>query len=643
MAAAMAHFSEKSIAKIRNLLAGKSNKKLSGALKRKMNETLGPYRGCYKEVSVVDKVTGETHTSFFMADVRRLLALYVHECPSLHALLKSLPTRNVEAILAEDEATAGNVLNPQQRMKTLLVYFTIKPLAPWFESSRAWMPLAALTHEQLQHCPGGASAVTACIVEELLNQKLSEGFAVASDLPEISLTITGFISDMEGQRAAYASKGSAALRPCLFCGNCLMKGAHSAEKSDKFFTIEEADLARFVPNDPRELEEYIVHWMVRRDTMTKKELEVRQTCLGYQLNPNTLWGYPRARQVCNIGIAINDAMHCYWANGICSSELALVLKAAETQTGITLQSLCDAMLQAGWKRHNRNEGTHWCKRLWTRNLFGAHEYKGSATQCHALMALVRWYCETLWLDVPVMRDIAQCFLALGRCTDALRIGKRTQNWSDLDARQKEHHALFERVHPGCMRPKHHHRLHLGDHYRKHHVTINCWGIEQSHQNFKGTYAENFYQLLTSNNRQAYSQHLMPRLLLRAIQICREHPFQSEAFALTSAFTVADVEAATDLRDAEVSGTCSLRLNCLQENSIILWGKTYESAGVCRFFARRDKRVFVYLSLLELAKRGESYRCFRMIGVNDFVPMDAMQNLHIPAFTCAESAKIICLL
>ena len=643
MAAAMAHFSEKSIAKIRNLLAGKSNQKLSGAMKRKMNEALGPYRGCYKQVSIVDKETGQPHTSFYMADIKRLLALYVHECPSLHAVIRSQPTTNLEAILAEDEATAGNVLNPQQRMKTLLVYFTIKPLAPWFESARAWMPLAALTHDQLQHCPGGASAVTGCIVEEMLNQNLSESFVLAHDLPAVSLTISGFISDMEGQRAAYASKGSAALRPCLLCENCLMKGAHSAETSEHFVTIEEADMARFIPNDPQEIEQYIVHWMGRRDTMTKAELELRQKCLGYLLNPNTLWGYPRARRVCNIGIAINDAMHCYWANGICSSELALVLKAAETHSGITLETLCDAMLQADWKRHNPNEGTHWCKRLWTRNLFGAYEYKGSATQCHALMALVRWFCETLWLHVPAMKPYAEYFLALGRCTDALRTGKRTNDWSDLDAKQREHHAMFEQVHPGCMRPKHHHRLHLGDHYRKQHVPINCWGIEQSHQNFKSTYAENLYQLLTSTHRQAYSQHLMPRLLLRAIQLCREHPFQSEDFVLTSAFTEAEVQAATGLRDAEISRSCSLRLNSLHENSVIVWGKTYESAGVCRFFARRDNRVFVYLSLLELSKLGESYRCFRMIGANDFIPMDALHNLHIPAFTSAESAKIICLL
>lgn len=133
--------------------------------------------------------------------------------------------------------------------------------------------------------------------------------------------------------------------------------------------------------------------------------------------------------------------------------------------------------------------------------------------------------------VPAMRVIAECFLALARCTDALRTRKRTNAWSDLDERQKEHHALFERAHPGCMRPKHHHQLYLGDHYRKHRVCVNCWGIEQSHQNYKGRYAENFYQLLTSNNTKAYSQHLMPRLLLRATQLCREHPFQTEEFCV----------------------------------------------------------------------------------------------------------------
>ena len=33
----------------------------------------------------------------------------------------------------------------------------------------------------------------------------------------------------------------------------------------------------------------------------------------------------------------------------------------------------------------------------------------------------------------------------------------------------------------------------------------------------------------------------------------------------------------------------------------------------------------------------------MNGGNDFVPLEIMHNLHLPAFTSADSAKIICLL
>ena len=71
-----------------------------------------------------------------MADVRRLLRLYASECPSFASLLRSPASRKFEVFLAHDEATAGNVLNPQQRMKTLLVYFTLRPLSQYTSKLR---------------------------------------------------------------------------------------------------------------------------------------------------------------------------------------------------------------------------------------------------------------------------------------------------------------------------------------------------------------------------------------------------------------------------------------------------------------------------------------------------------------------------
>ena len=644
VATAMARYSETSILKIRNLLSGKgSSKNMSGAFKRKLRAALGPYRGCYKEVSIVESGSGQKHITFYMADVQRLLSLYVRECPALHALLKRQAARTLEVFLAHDEATAGNVLNPLQRMKTLLVYFTLKPLSPYFESARAWMPLAAITHEQLQQCPGGVSAVTARIVEEWLDQNLTGDVVVAGDMAPLSLAIVGFVSDMESQRAAYAAKGSAALKPCLHCGNCVMKGAYCAAASHDFLTIEEADLRRFTANDPTDVERYIVHWMAQKANMTKAEIDLRQKCLGFLLDEHSLWAYPRARSVCNIGIAINDCMHSYWANGICNTEIMLVLNAAREHTGVEVKDLCESMVTAGWKRHSKNEGMHWCKRLWTPALFG-NEYKGSASQCLALMALIRWHCETVWIHVPALRPVAECFLALARCTDAVRRDNNNNDWSELDARQEMHHRLFAQVHPGTMRPKHHHRLHLADHFRKHRVRISCWGVEQAHQNYKSVFADNFFQLLRSGDEaHAYSQHLLPRLLLRSIEITREHPFVENGFALVSPFSETEVESTTGLRDVQISRSCRLFCTELREDSIVLWGERCENAGICRFFLQRSKKLFIYIALLELTEHGESYRCFNMNGGNDFVPLEIMHNLHLPAFTSAESAKIICLL
>ena len=102
---------------------------------------------------------------------------------------------------------------------------------------------------------------------------------------------------------------------------------------------------------------------------------------------------------------------------------------------------------------------------------------------------------------------------------------------------------------------------------------------------------------------------MPKLLLRAIQLCREHPFQNADFTLSSPFTEEEVRATTGLQGVQISRTCRLRLADLHENSIILWGPNLENAAVCRFFLQRENTQFVYFSRMQLTDRGESYRCF----------------------------------
>lgn len=119
---AMARYSERSVYAIQKLLAGQEHpKQKSGAFKRKAAQVLGPFRSCYREVSMPNAVEGRKDIVFYMANVKQMLTLLVDRCASFAALLVRTPEAcALTAILAHDECTAGNVLNPLQRQKTCL-------------------------------------------------------------------------------------------------------------------------------------------------------------------------------------------------------------------------------------------------------------------------------------------------------------------------------------------------------------------------------------------------------------------------------------------------------------------------------------------------------------------------------------------
>ena len=84
----------------------------------------------------------------------------------MEEMLTSSPGGRLQAVLSHDEATAGNVLNPLLRKKILLFYVTFTALESLWTSSRAWLPVAAITHDQLQKCRGGVSGATAAFLRQ---------------------------------------------------------------------------------------------------------------------------------------------------------------------------------------------------------------------------------------------------------------------------------------------------------------------------------------------------------------------------------------------------------------------------------------------------------------------------------------------
>ena len=102
-------------------------------------------------------------------------------------------------------------------------------------------------------------------------------------------------------------------------------------------------------------------------------------------------------------------------------------------------------------------------------------YKGSAKQTLALLSLLRWVCESVWLRVPELETAAACFLKLCACVECIRTIGHTKCFDKLHALQTEHQKAFVKQWGDYVRPKHHHRLHLPFQYRALNLCPTMWG------------------------------------------------------------------------------------------------------------------------------------------------------------------------
>ena len=565
---------------------------IDGAFKRKVQASLAPYLACFRAVDVASSRPGASGEIFYIANMKALLRFVASQCPSLQDVFRAHSAEPLSAILAHDECTSGNVLNPLMRQKTLLFYVSFTCLKPILKSSRAWFPVAAVPHDQLEHCVGGMSAVTATFIQHWTEDALHVPFYICDGL-HVSLQLRIFVSDLDSQRGAFAAKGSAGLKPCIFCGNCLMGNAEGAARNEHFRTIAEHDITFFQKNDRSDLEATIKYWIGLLPRMSKQEISLRERCLGFNLDPHSLWNYPPAvLDAFNIDTIMNDAMHCYFATGICNSEIILLLQAAKDHMGATVQDLCEACLVARWKRHDVKESQAWLKRLWKPAFFGSDMYKGSGSQTEALMHLLRWIAESVWMAIPSMQPYCLCFRALCKCVDALNVCDDTNDWQQLKVAQAEHQKLFAALYPENVRPKHHHRLHLPEQYAKLGCQVMCWGVESSHRDYKSTFASNLRHLLLEDDCTGrFGKSLMPRMLLRSIELFNVRPFLEKGFELHDPFTEDEVYQATGIKHARLSSKCIFPMVDARAGDFLVWGSDFRHGGIVNFFLVKDARLY----------------------------------------------------
>jgi hypothetical protein len=534
---AMARFSEKSIWSMSRLLEGKEAKgQPSGAARRRFAEAIAPFRACYEQVTAPNKEPSLPDIQWAFANVRTLLRRMAACCPSIAPFLQQ-PAQPLRCVFSHDECTAGNVLAIDQRQKATLCYLSMECMAKWSESPHAWIPLSAVTHAQVANARGGMGRVHQSLIEAWAKQKLDEPWELVPGF-SICLVLTCMVADHDAQRGALAAEGSAGLKPCAFCVNCIAKNAEATAQRDPHFrTIAECDFGMFQQHSTESLRQYMGKALSL--PKTKGEHELQERVLGYRIERDNMWTSPMCMQTLPLESYVNDSMHCYVSCGIACAEIALLVDLVQSVTAKSSSDILQCVLAAGWQRPGqhlrRGETQFYTKRLFTAAYFTATIYKGNAKQTMALLPLLRWVCESLWLRAPELETAAACFLKLCACVECISTIKETKAFDQLHALQAEHQKAFVQRWGEYVRPKHHHRLHLPFQYKVLNLVPTMWGTESKHRDYKGIFAANFQQWLTENiGGSDFSTRLLPRLALRHMELWNEKPMNAAGYSWSGA-------------------------------------------------------------------------------------------------------------
>lgn len=421
---------------MQRLLTGQEpTKGPSGAAKRAFAAALAPARQCVDILRCPHKDENAEDIQFAVARIPQLLRFMCEaSTPLLHILKIHADAGPLKVVLCHDETTGGNVLATEARQKVLMFYITFTCLQDYQTSPQTWFPVGAVTHEQINHVRGGLSKVHTLFVEQWCAQNLHMPFAIGEDVT-VRIGLNAFVSDMESQRSALCAKGSAGLKPCAFCINCLAKDAESTAEHNNFQTIAQSDLSTFEQHTHSSLRAYIRQHVNNLPHMTKKDKDLREKCLGYHITRDGMWTSDLCCNQLPLQAFVNDSMHLYYANGIVCTEIQLLMNEVYRVTGKTIDDVKATVLDAGWIRskHSIKEGETkwWCQRLFKSTFFTGTMYKGSASQTRALAPLLTWLAESVWQHMPPLRGCALSFLALSRCLQCLKTLPQTKDFALL--------------------------------------------------------------------------------------------------------------------------------------------------------------------------------------------------------------------
>lgn len=198
---------------------------------------------------------------------------------------------------------------------------------------------------------------------------------------EIQVHLDGFLADYDAVRLVFSCKGASGMKLCALCSNVLAKGRAEAEADDFFVTISSWEPSRFVGYDTTEFFNNYDEQLQKAERLNKSAQKEQENLFGFVLHQNCLFADRPLRNMLNLEHLIIDSFHCYYANGIASQELVLMMRFVDQQCNITTEMWLQTIREVPWQCRDENlrapSGRSYLfqSTYWTGEMF-----KGSASQ-----------------------------------------------------------------------------------------------------------------------------------------------------------------------------------------------------------------------------------------------------------------------
>ena len=385
---------------------------------RHIHKVLTDARNLFVPVPLTPAANDADPVFTFVANIPAMLQYYCQESDRYKRIFAETVTRSqgtLTVLLYHDDIQSGNILAPTAAKKSNMAYFNFLELPKkYLKSPFSWLPLGFLSHNECVRVAAGLSAYYRKMLETILLPQCKEGFYV-QDL-HCRLRFGYLVADFDAQRATMMSRGSAALRVCIHCANCLKKNSNL--KSRDFKEIDEPHLQAFVHVEDVPFFEHCDRLEHVAKNSTKKEYEDYALRLGMNYHPEGLCWDRKLRDHCGPSKLVPDVMHCYYAQGIANLEASLFYSVL-CDKNITLEMLQEAAEKIDWQRGVWNSASA----TFRKNLF--HEkkmekelYKGEAWETEIMLPLLAFVAKQLLGAAAVdkeLRSLECCCSLEGNC------------------------------------------------------------------------------------------------------------------------------------------------------------------------------------------------------------------------------------